>query len=203
MSEITEMPVLEQIIAGFDRMRGSMIRHASITSDVFNYAVKEVPNEGVRAHHVAAFAEQSRRYPQEDVSSLWGFYVSALASICEDKTAEVSTENLVAFPMNVGSYLKNASLTVIGNVGNGFGQLMRSGKLTLVGNAKWGVGYGMKGGEIVIKGNCGQGVGDRMDGKTAIIRIFGAYESLGRPIVGEIYKGAEKVWPLAYGRKPR
>lgn len=201
MSDVKDQ-VLDEIIAGFDRMRASTIRHASITFDVFNAAVREVEGKFVRAHQVAAFAEQSKRYPAADIEVLWGHYVSALASICTDKQSEISTEGFAVFPRYVGAYLKSASLTVIGNVGNSFGHTMRSGKLTLMGNTQWGVGCGMKGGEITIHGNAGSGVGDRMDG-TGVIRVLGTYESLGNPILGEIYRGTEKVWPVNYGRRRR
>lgn len=196
--------LLEEIVLGFERFCETPASRAVVdTSIIYDSALNEAPNEELRAHHISSFAEESRRFSRDDLEHRWGFYVSALASLCADGHIEISVDNFPVHPRNVGAYLARKRLTVIGNVGDNFGVALRSGKLLLRGNASDYVGRRVRGdslgAEIVIQGDCGRGVADGMGG-VSVIRLEGAYAGLGRPLSGEIYHQGHRIWPVQYGK---
>ncbi|MBM3226759.1 MAG: hypothetical protein FJZ47_23595 [Candidatus Tectomicrobia bacterium] len=91
-------------------------------------------------------------------------------------------------------------LALDGDAGDFVGALLEGGVITVTGNAGNYAGIGMKAGSIDIGYSCGKYTGEGMRGGT--LRVGGRITALGRVKQGEIYEGAQQVFPEQPAEKP-
>jgi hypothetical protein len=84
-------------------------------------------------------------------------------------------------------------LALDGDAGDFVGALLEGGEVVVTGNAGNYAGIGMKTGTIHIGYSCGKYTGEGMRGGT--LRVGGRIAALGRVKQGDIYEGAQQVFP--------